>query len=123
MEYEVNVEKSIPLNFTVDCLEKPLKNKTVTTTIRHMSFIKRFGYKPGVKIEIKFHRKRVGFAIITSIRPITYQDLFDPVLIEKEGFESAEELIKTLKNTSWQFYWDKIQAGKMTMPLLEFKWL
>ena len=116
------MEKSIPIDFTIDCLEKKLKEKKVTATIRGKGFIKRFRYRVGSKIEVKFHRKRIGFAVIKDIRTIGYEELFNPEIIEKEGFDSAEDLIKTLKKF-WSWHWDKIVNGKMKLPLIEFEWI
>lgn len=117
------MEKSIPLNFTIPELEKLLREKRVTATIREIGFIKRFGYKPGDYIEVKYKRERVGFAFITIIRHVEYTDLFKPEIIEKEGFNSAEELIKVLGRMSWRYHWENIIDGKMKLPLIEFEWI
>ena len=115
-------ETSIPVNFTVECLEKPLKKRQVTATIRGKAFINKFGLKVGKKIEIKYKRKRVGFAIITDIRLIGYNDLFHHEIINKEGFNSANDLIDCLK-PFWKFQWDKIVGGKQRLPFIEFEWM
>lgn len=117
------MEKSIPLDFTVPELEKPLREKRVTATIRGIGSIKRFGYKPGNYIEVKYKGERVGFAFITIIRHIEHADLFKPEIIEKEGFNSAEELIKVLGRMSWRYHWENIIDGKMKLPLIEFEWI
>ena len=117
------MKKSIPLNFTIPDLEKPLREKRVTATIRGIGFIKRFGFKPGDYIEVKYKRKRVGFAFITMIRNIDYKELFDPKLVEKEGFNSPEELLKVLSRLPWRYHWENIVDGKMKMPLIEFEWI
>ena len=116
------IETSIPVNFTVDCLETPLKQKQVTATIRGQSYIEKFNLKVGSKIEVKYHRKRVGFAVIEDIRLISYSDLFNPDIVKKEGFMSADELINALK-PFWRWHWKRIQTGKQKMPLIEFKWI
>ena len=115
-------ETSIPINFTVECLEKPLKQKQVTATIRGRAFIQKYGLKPGKKIEVKYKRKRVGFAVITDIRLIGYQDLFEPDIIRREAATSADELIDVLKRF-WRWQWDNIVVGKQKMPFIEFKWI
>ena len=115
-------ETSIPVNFTVELLEKPLREQQVTATIRNNTFIQRHGLEVGKKIEIKYRRKRVGFAIITDIRLIEYGDLFDPEIIEKEGFTTATDLIDALKRF-WKWHWDRVAVGKQKMPLIEFVWI
>jgi len=115
-------ETSIPINFTVEHLEKPLKEKKVTATIRGKTYIQRFSLKIGKKIEVKYERKRIGFAVIRDIRLIGYQDLFNPEIIKKEGFDSADELISALK-PFWKYHWSQVKAGKVKMPLIEFEWI
>jgi len=115
-------ETSIPINFTVEYLEKPLKEKKVTATIRGKTYIQRFRLKVGTKIEVKYERKRIGFAVIKDIRLIGYADLFDPEIIKKEGFDSADELIDALK-PFWRYHWNRVAAGKTKMPLIEFEWI
>ena len=115
-------ESSIPVNFTVKKLKKPLKEKKVTATIRGKTYIQRFQLRQGKKIEVKYNRERIGFAVIKNIRPISYAKLFDPEIIKKEGFESAEDLIFALK-PFWRYHWNQIVAGKVKMPLIEFEWI
>lgn len=115
-------ETSIPINFTVEHLEKPLKEKKVTATIRGKTYIQRFGLKIGKKIEVKYERKRIGFAVIKDIWLIGYQDLFNPEIVRKEGFDSADELINALK-PFWKYHWNQVKAGNVKMPLIEFEWL
>lgn len=116
------MEKSIPIHFSTEQLEKSLKDKRVTSTIRGMAYIKRIGYKKGLRIEIKFKEERVGFAVIKNIRLIGYDDFFDPEIIYKEGFTDSDELINVLK-TFWKWQWDKIKNGKMKVPIIEFEWI
>jgi len=115
-------ETSIPVNFTVKCLEKPLKEKKVTATIRGRGYIQRHGFEVGKKIEVKFKRKRIGFAIIRDIRLIGYTDLSNHEIIEKEGFNSADELIDALE-PFWRWHWSRIIAGKQKLPIIEFEWI
>ena len=115
-------ETSVPVNFTVERLEKPLKEKKVTATIRGKTYIQRFHLGPGKKMEVKFERKRIGFAVIKDIQLIGYQDLSNPEIIKKEGFDSADELINALK-PFWRYHWNQVVAGKVKMPLIEFEWL
>ena len=115
-------EFSIPVNFTVEKLEKPLRQKKVTATIRGKTYIQRFQLRPGKKIEVKYNRERIGFAVIKSIKQISYVNLFDTEIIRKEGFESAADLIFALK-PFWRYHWNQIIAGKVKMPLIEFQWL
>jgi len=116
------IESSIPINFTVAKLEKPLQEKKVTATIRGATYINRFRLRPGKKIEVKFHRKRIGFAVVKDIHSIYYKDLFKPEIIRKEGFESAEDLINALK-PFWKYHWGQVKEGKVKLPLIEFEWL
>ena len=74
-----------------------MKQKQVTATIRGGSYISKYGLKAGEKIEIKYKRKRIGFAVIKDIYLIGYHDLFDPEIIRKEGFDSSDKLISVLK--------------------------
>ena len=115
-------ETSVPINFTVKCLEKPLKKKQVTATIRGKTYIQRFGLRVGKKIEVKYERERIGFAVIKDIQLIGYQDLFNPEIIKKEGFDSADELIDALK-PFWRYHWNQVVVGKVKMPLIEFEWI
>ena len=115
-------EKSIPINFTVECLEKPLKQKQVTATIRGGNYISKYGLKTGEKIEVKYKRKRIGFAVIKDIYLIGYHDLFDPEIVRKEGFDSSDELISVLKQF-WKWHWNNIVDGKQKMPIIEFEWI
>ena len=115
-------EKSIPINFTVECLEKPLKQKQVTATIRGGNYISKYGLKAGEKIEIKYKRKRIGFAVIKDIYLIGYHDLFDPEIVRKEGFDSSDELISVLKQF-WKWHWNNIVDGKQKIPIIEFEWI
>ena len=117
------MEKSKPLNFSAPELEEPLKEKRVTSTIRGVSFIKRFGFKQGDHLEIKYKRERVGFAFITSISSIGFKDLYDPIIVEKEGFNKPEELIKFLSRMQWRFHMKKIKEGKLKIPFIEFEWV
>ncbi len=115
-------ETSVPINFTVERLEKPLKQKQVTATIRGKTYIQRFGLIIDKKIEVKYERKRIGFAVIKDIRLIRYQDLFNPEIIRREGFDSVDELIDALK-PFWKYHWNRVVAGKLKMPLIEFEWI
>ncbi len=115
-------ETSVPINFTIDSLEKPLKQKRVTATIRNKSYIKKYGLKIGKKVEIKYKRNRVGFAIIKDIRLIGYDDLCDLDIVNKGGFSTVEELMYILKNF-WKWRWNKIKGGKRKMYLIEFEWI
>lgn len=76
----------------------------------------------GKKVEIKYKRNRVGFAIIKDIRLIGYDDLYDLDIVNKGGFDTAKELIDVLKNF-WKWRWNKIKAGKQKMHLIEFEWI
>ncbi len=115
-------ETNVPVNFTVERLEKPLRQKRVTATIRGKTYIQRFGLRVDKKIEVKFERKRIGFAVIKDIRLIGYQDLFNPEIIKKEGFDSADELIDALK-PFWKYHWNQVKAEKVKMHLIEFEWI
>ncbi len=115
-------EKSIPINFTVECLEEPLKQKQVTATIRGGNYISKYSLKDRKKIEIKYKRKRIGFAVIKDIYLIGYFDLFDPEIVRKEGFNSSDELISVLKQF-WKWHWNNIVDGKQKMPIIEFEWI
>jgi len=115
-------EKSIPLNFTAVVLEKPLREKRVTATIRSKRFIQKYGFKIGVRVEIKFHRKRVGFAIIKDVRVIVYDNLFDSEIVQKEGFIDSQDLLDMSKEY-WGWQWKKIVEGKKIMYLIEFEWI
>ena len=115
-------EKSIPINFTVECLEKPLKQKQVAATIRGGNYISKYGLKVGEKIEVKYKRKRIRFAVIKDIYLIGYFDLFNPEIVRKEGFNSSDELISVLKQF-WKWHWNNIVDGKQKMPIIEFEWI
>ena len=115
-------EKSVPLNFTTYILEQSLQKKQVKTTIRSKRFIQKYGLKIGVRIEIKFHRKRIGFAIIKNIRLIGYDDLFNPEIIRNEGFTNPQDLLDTSKRY-WKWEWKKIVEGHQIMYLIEFDWI
>ena len=90
--------------------------------MRGRSFIKMHDLKIGKKIEVKFKRKRIGFAVIKDIRLIGYADLFNPEIIKREGFDSSEDLIDALK-PFWRYYWNRVVSGKTKMPLIEFEWI
>ncbi len=115
-------EKSVPLNFTAYILEDALWKKQVTSTIRAKRFIQKYGLKAGVRIEIKFHRKRIGFAIISNIHLISYDDLFDSEIIQREGFTDSQDLLDTSKKY-WKWEWKKIVDGHLMMYLIEFGWI
>jgi hypothetical protein len=115
-------EKSTPINFTVDSLEKSLKQKRVTATIRSISYIKKYDLKIGKKVEIKYKRNRIGFAIIKDIRPIVYDDLHNQDIVNKLGFDTTKELIDSLKDF-WKWRWNEIKLGKQKMRLIEFEWI
>ena len=115
-------EKSIPINFTVECLQKPLKQKKITATIRSGNYISKYNLKTGKKIEVKYKRKRIGFAVIKDIYLIGYHNLFDPEIVRKEGFGSSEELISVLKHF-WKWHWNNIVDGKQKLPIIEFEWM
>jgi hypothetical protein len=106
----------------VACLEKPLKEKRVTATIRREGYIRKYRLKTGKKIEVKYRRKRVGFAVIKDIRFIGYDELFDLEVVRKEGFATSEDLISALKRF-WKWHWDDIVKGNRRMPFIEFEWL
>ena len=76
----------------------------------------------GVRVEIKFHRKRIGFAIIKNVRIIVYDDLFDQEIIQKEGFINSQDLLDTSRDY-WRWQWKKIVDGKQIMYLIEFEWI
>ncbi|HEC95059.1 MAG TPA: hypothetical protein ENI45_03735 [Thermoplasmatales archaeon] len=115
-------ERSVPVNFTVESLEKPLGERRVKATIRSRGYIRKHGLKPGEKIEVKYRRKRVGFAVIIKVRRMSYDDLYNPEVFQKAGFTSADELIKVVKGFfSWQ--WRRIKAGKQKMYFIEFRWI
>ncbi len=115
-------EKSVPLNFTTYILEQPLQQKKVKATIRSRRFIQKYGLKIGVRIEIKFHRKRIGFAKIKNIRLIGYDDLLNPGIIQNEGFTNPQDLLETSKKY-WKWEWKKIVEGHQIMYLIEFDWI
>ena len=116
------MEKYMSLNFTISELEKPLKEKRVTVTIRGIGFIERFGYTPGDFIDVKYKGEPVGIAFITGIRNISYTDLLKPEIFKKGGFNSAEELINVLGRVHLRYYWENILDGKTKLPLIEFEW-
>ena len=74
-----------------------MKRKQVTATIQGRNYISKYGSKAGEKIEVKYKRKRIGFAVIKDIYLSGCRDLFDPEIVRKEGFDSSDELISVLK--------------------------
>lgn len=118
----MTTEKSVPLNFTVELLRKPLEEKRVNVTVRSRGFVRKHGLKSGVKVEVKYKRKRVGFAVVTRVKTVAYSELFDPRVFKKAGFVSSTDFVEVVKGFFfWQ--WRGIKEGKQRMYLVEFEWI
>ena len=115
-------ERSVPLNFITPCLWKPLEEKRVCATVRSRGFVRRYGLKPGVKVEVKYKRKRVGFAVVTAVETIGYKELNDPNVFRKAGFVSSTDFVEVVKGFFvWQ--WKRVEAGKKKLYFIEFEWI
>lgn len=111
------------INFTVHKLEKPLKEHKVTATIRGRNYITENAIKEGKKVGIYFRGEFVGTGMITEIRNISWRELSKPKIIKMEGFSTSEELKNALKRVGWRFHLKRLKKGKLSLPLIKFRWL
>ena len=101
---------------------KTIETETGNINNKRGRSIWKYGLKAGEKIEVKYKRKRIGFAVIKDIYLIGYRDLFDLEIVRKEGFDSSDKLISVLKQF-WKWQWNNIVDGKQKMPIIEFEWM
>lgn len=66
-------------------------------TICGRGYVRKHGFKHDEKIEVKYKWKRVGFAVITKVMRISYDDLYNPDFFRKTCFASPDELIEVVK--------------------------
>ncbi len=78
----------IPLNFTISDIEKEVEERKVTSTVRSLGFIRRFNIRVGSIVEIKLHRRRIGFALVTDVKPLSEKESSNLEFLKSKGFKT-----------------------------------